>query len=164
MTVPSGTPYAEPVPPVEPPKKRKLGKIAGFGCLGIVGIFVLTAVISGLSAGDKKTDAKPAPANASAPASVGVDPKIAKAAAEAVFADAASKGDPKDLAGVKPSVLASEGYAICKQLKAGQSIPDVIAKEKLGFNDAAVGAMLAASPALCPDQQQKVTDGLAALG
>jgi len=40
--------HQPPYPPQQqPPKKRSAGKIAGFGCLGIVGLFVVVAVVGG---------------------------------------------------------------------------------------------------------------------
>ncbi|MGW4517284.1 hypothetical protein ACWEO4_36120 [Streptomyces sp. NPDC004393] len=39
------------VPPQQPPRKRSAGKIVGFGCLGIVGLFVLSAVVAGIAGG-----------------------------------------------------------------------------------------------------------------
>ncbi len=46
--------------PVEQPKTSTVGKVLGFGCLGIIGLFVLLAIIGGISGGggsDLKFDA-----------------------------------------------------------------------------------------------------------
>ncbi|WNM29899.1 hypothetical protein RKE30_05555 [Streptomyces sp. Li-HN-5-11] len=45
---PAGTP---PPQPPQPPKKRGIGKILGFGCLGVVGLFVVIAVIAAAAGG-----------------------------------------------------------------------------------------------------------------
>jgi hypothetical protein len=45
---PAGTP---PPQPLQPPKKRGIGKLLGFGCLGVVGLFVVIAVIAGAAGG-----------------------------------------------------------------------------------------------------------------
>ncbi|MFD4740593.1 DUF4352 domain-containing protein [Streptomyces virginiae] len=60
-------------PPPPQPKKNSAGKIIGFGCLGIVGLFVLLAIAGALIGGGKedKTPKEPAaaaPAASSAPA------------------------------------------------------------------------------------------------
>lgn len=46
---PWGTP-----PPPQPPKKSKTGKILGFGCLGIVALFIVIAAIGAAAGGDSK--------------------------------------------------------------------------------------------------------------
>ncbi|WP_103533846.1 DUF4352 domain-containing protein [Streptomyces sp. SM11] len=45
--------------PPQPPKKGKTGKIIGFGCLGIVGLFVLIAAVA--SGGDDSPESSTAP-------------------------------------------------------------------------------------------------------
>lgn len=42
--------------PPPPPKKSPLGKILGFGCLGIVGLFVVLAAIGAAIGGDTSSD------------------------------------------------------------------------------------------------------------
>ncbi|MFJ6899989.1 hypothetical protein [Streptomyces hokutonensis] len=64
--------HQPPYPPQQrpqPPKKRSAGKIAGFGCLGIVGLFVVVAVVGGGS-------------NSKSPAPSGKSPDKAAAATE----------------------------------------------------------------------------------
>ncbi|THA82750.1 DUF4352 domain-containing protein [Streptomyces sp. A0592] len=58
-------------PPPPQPKKNSAGKIIGFGCLGIVGLFVLLAIVGALigDSGDSKADSKPTPPAAAAPSS-----------------------------------------------------------------------------------------------
>lgn len=52
--------------PPQPPKKRSAGKIVGFGCLGIVALFVLIGIIAAIAGGGSKSSGsggvKPAPA------------------------------------------------------------------------------------------------------
>ncbi|MFF5778195.1 DUF4352 domain-containing protein [Streptomyces virginiae] len=60
-------------PPPPQPKKSSVGKIIGFGCLGIVGLFVLLAIAGALIGGGKedktaKDPAVPSAAASSAPA------------------------------------------------------------------------------------------------
>ncbi|MEU2358236.1 hypothetical protein ABZ599_35570 [Streptomyces misionensis] len=43
-------------PPPPPPKKRGAGKIIGFGCLGIVGLFVVIGIIAALAGGGSNSD------------------------------------------------------------------------------------------------------------
>jgi len=43
-------------PPPPPPKKRGAGKIIGFGCLGIVGLFVVIGIIAALAGGGSSSD------------------------------------------------------------------------------------------------------------
>jgi hypothetical protein len=62
------------VPQQQPPRKRNAGKIIGFGCLGIVGLFfVLGAIGAALDSGSKTSNASsttsPSPAKASTTAS-----------------------------------------------------------------------------------------------
>ncbi|MFF4445492.1 DUF4352 domain-containing protein [Streptomyces sp. NPDC001502] len=65
--------YGYPPPPPPQPKKSNAGKIVGFGCLGIVGLFVLLAILGALL-GDSSNDttskgtAEPSAAVSSAPA------------------------------------------------------------------------------------------------
>ncbi|MFE2969886.1 hypothetical protein ACFXKC_40715 [Streptomyces sp. NPDC059340] len=43
-------------PPPQPPKKRSVGKVVGLGCLGIIGLFVVIAIIGAVaSSGGSKT-------------------------------------------------------------------------------------------------------------
>ncbi|MDH6213381.1 hypothetical protein [Streptomyces pseudovenezuelae] len=50
-------PYGQPPFPPQPPKKSGMGKILGFGCLGLVGVIVLFGVIGALlSNGDDSKD------------------------------------------------------------------------------------------------------------
>jgi hypothetical protein len=55
-------------PPPPQPKKNSAGKIIGFGCLGIVGLFVLLAIAGALigDSGDSTADKKPTPPAAAA--------------------------------------------------------------------------------------------------
>ncbi|MFD3614443.1 hypothetical protein ACFWWT_04170 [Streptomyces sp. NPDC058676] len=39
-----------------PPKKSKAGKIIGFGCLGLVGLFVLLGIVGAIAGGGSDTD------------------------------------------------------------------------------------------------------------
>ncbi|MFF2536947.1 DUF4352 domain-containing protein [Streptomyces cyaneofuscatus] len=45
-----------------PPKKGKTGKILGFGCLGIVGLFVLVGIVAVAAGGDEDSTKPPAAA------------------------------------------------------------------------------------------------------
>ena len=42
--------YGAPMP--QPPKKRSVGKIAGLGCLGVVGLFVIIGIAASAGGGD----------------------------------------------------------------------------------------------------------------
>ncbi|MEU2955608.1 DUF732 domain-containing protein [Streptomyces xanthochromogenes] len=79
-----------------------------------------------------------------------------KAAAEAVFAMQAAKGDPDDFQGVKPGVIVPEGHEVCDMLTADQTVDDAASKIRLGFSDKAAGAIIGAAPALCPAYSAKV--------
>ncbi|MFI5875174.1 hypothetical protein ACIBAH_22460 [Streptomyces sp. NPDC051445] len=48
--------YGAPVP--QPPKKRSVGKIAGLGCLGVVGLFVIIGIAASAGGGDSSDTAK----------------------------------------------------------------------------------------------------------
>ncbi|MET7479202.1 hypothetical protein ABZT17_33250 [Streptomyces sp. NPDC005648] len=48
-------PYGQPPFQPQPPKKRGVGKFIGLGCLGIVGLFVLIAVIAAVAGGGSKS-------------------------------------------------------------------------------------------------------------
>ncbi|MEU9473611.1 DUF4352 domain-containing protein [Streptomyces avermitilis] len=55
-------------PAPQPPKKSSAGKIVGFGCLGVLALFVLLGIIGAIvSGGDSKTDDKAGAAKSSAP-------------------------------------------------------------------------------------------------
>ncbi|MCX5587575.1 DUF4352 domain-containing protein [Streptomyces erythrochromogenes] len=56
-------------PPPPQPKKNSAGKIIGFGCLGIVGLFVLLAIAGALIGGGKEDKAAKEPAAAPAASS-----------------------------------------------------------------------------------------------
>ncbi|MFD7996852.1 hypothetical protein [Streptomyces mexicanus] len=45
-------------PPPQPPKKRSAGKIVGFGCLGVVALFVVIGIIAALAGGGSSNDDK----------------------------------------------------------------------------------------------------------
>lgn len=52
----------------QPPKKSSVGKIVGFGCLGVLALFVLIGIIGAIaSSGDSETDDKASAAKSSAP-------------------------------------------------------------------------------------------------
>lgn len=89
---------------------------------------------------------------------------IHKAAAETVFAQAAANADPDDLQGVPAKVIAPEGHHVCSMLQSGQTVADAIAYLRLGFSSKETGALIGAAPALCPEQQAKITAGLNSLG
>ncbi|MFI9648288.1 hypothetical protein ACIHAA_18575 [Streptomyces sp. NPDC052040] len=80
--------YGTPPPPPQPPKKSKAGKIVGFGCLGVVALFVLIAVVAAAAGGGKSSDTSGSKAAASS------TPKDAKPAAE-------DKGNTKPKTGNK---------------------------------------------------------------
>ncbi|MEV1063397.1 hypothetical protein [Streptomyces sp. NPDC050263] len=46
--------YGAPMP--QPPKKRSVGKIAGLGCLGVFGLFVIIAIAANAGGGNDSTD------------------------------------------------------------------------------------------------------------
>nr|WP_223184889.1 DUF732 domain-containing protein [Streptomyces sp. CBMA152] len=89
---------------------------------------------------------------------------IKNAAQEAVYADQAAKGDPGDLKGVTPSIVAEQGHHICKLLDQGQSVEDAAAQTRLGFSAKETGALIGAAPALCPQHGQAIDAWIAALG
>ncbi|WP_405657093.1 hypothetical protein [Streptomyces sp. NBC_00079] len=63
-------PYGQPPFPPQPPKKRSVGKAVGFGCLGIVGLFVVIAIIAAIAGGgDSKSNKSSSPNGVKASAS-----------------------------------------------------------------------------------------------
>ncbi|MFR0359445.1 hypothetical protein [Streptomyces sediminimaris] len=48
-------PYGQPPIPPQPPKKRGVGKILGFGCLGFLAVIVLFGIIAALASGGSKS-------------------------------------------------------------------------------------------------------------
>ncbi|MFK0182034.1 DUF732 domain-containing protein [Streptomyces xanthochromogenes] len=86
-----------------------------------------------------------------------------KAAAEAVFAMQAAKGDPDDFQGVKPGVIAPEGHEVCDMLTKGQTVDDAATKIRLGFSDKAAGAIIGAAPALCPEHSPEINAWISGL-
>ncbi|MFD9256913.1 DUF4352 domain-containing protein [Streptomyces sp. NPDC059538] len=94
-------------PPPPHPKKNSAGKIIGFGCLGIVGLFVILAIAGALIGGgkeDKATKEPAAPAASSAPAKA-PDAKPAEPEKKAAVAVVAKKAE------FKKTVLAQgDGY------------------------------------------------------
>ncbi|MFJ9934478.1 DUF4352 domain-containing protein [Streptomyces virginiae] len=93
-------------PPPPQPRKSNVGKIVGFSCLGIVGLFVFLGILGALvSSSDEKT-AKPPAAASSAPAKQS-EPQPSSAVPEkkATVEVAAKKTD------FNPSILAQgDGY------------------------------------------------------
>ncbi|MFF9978339.1 DUF4352 domain-containing protein [Streptomyces erythrochromogenes] len=85
-------------PPPPQPKKTSAGKIVGFGCLGVVGLFVLLAIVGALlgDSGDATAEKKPTPPPASAPAKA-AEPAASSAVPEkkAAVAVAAKKASFK---------------------------------------------------------------------
>ncbi|MFJ2515599.1 hypothetical protein ACIPEL_36280 [Streptomyces griseoviridis] len=75
-------PYGQPQFQPPPPKKSPLGKILGFGCLGIVGLFVLLGII-GAVVGDTSTTSHDSGSSESKPTASAKD-QAKKPAAEAV--------------------------------------------------------------------------------
>ncbi len=64
--------WGAPMP--QPPKKSNAGKIIGFGCLGVIGLFVLLGIVAALvGGGDSGSDSKSATSQTSAPANTGKD-------------------------------------------------------------------------------------------
>ncbi|MCX5176694.1 DUF4352 domain-containing protein [Streptomyces virginiae] len=95
-------------PPPPQPKKNSAGKIIGFGCLGIVGLFVLLAIAGALIGGGKEDKATKepaaAPAASSAPAKA-PDAKPAEPEKKAAVAVVAKKTE------FKKTILAQgDGY------------------------------------------------------
>lgn len=43
-------------PPPPPPRKRSVGKVAGLGCLGIIGLFVIIGIIAAVAGGGGSDD------------------------------------------------------------------------------------------------------------
>ncbi|MGW1047400.1 DUF4352 domain-containing protein [Streptomyces sp. NPDC002547] len=65
-------------PPPQPPKKSSAGKIIGFGCLGVVALFVVIGIVAAVAGGGSDDDKKSvtsnsAPAKAEQPADNGQD-------------------------------------------------------------------------------------------
>lgn len=79
-------------PPPQPPKKRSVGKTVGFGCLGIVGLFVVIAIITAVaSSGGSKTSSSGTSDTATAQNSSGSKAKAGgKAKADSSKADKAA--------------------------------------------------------------------------
>ncbi|MFC0843370.1 DUF732 domain-containing protein [Streptomyces noboritoensis] len=100
--------------------------------------------------GDDQSDSSPA--------------ALRRAAEEAVYAMQAAKGDPGDLDGVPPDLIAPEGRQVCRMLDEGQAVDDAIAYLRLGFNLKETGALIGAAPALCPQHQGTIDAWVASLG
>ncbi|MET9175989.1 hypothetical protein ACSP97_04990 [Streptomyces sp. SCPE 10] len=64
-------------PPPPPPKKRGAGKIIGFGCLGIVGLFVVIGIIAALAGGGSSSDKSSSSADGSSKTGTKKDDKPA---------------------------------------------------------------------------------------
>jgi hypothetical protein len=86
-------PYGQPPFPPQPPKKRSAGKIAGFGCLGALGVLVLLGGIgaaiqggsgSGKSSGAGDVKAAPTASASSSKPTAGSAPASAKPKPKAV--------------------------------------------------------------------------------
>lgn len=98
--------WGYPTPPPQP-KKNSTGKIIGFGCLGIVGLFVILGIAGALMGGESgdKTAKDPAPAAAAS--------QPAKAP-EAKQSAAPEKKSPISVvakkAAFKPSIIAQGDY------------------------------------------------------
>lgn len=58
---------AQPFPP-QPPKKSSAGKIIGFGCLGVVALFVLIGIIGAIASSGSPNGDTPSATKSSAPA------------------------------------------------------------------------------------------------
>jgi hypothetical protein len=94
-------------PPPPQPKKNNVGKIIGFGCLGVVGLFVLLAVVGALIGGGKDDKAKEpaAPAAASSAPAKAPDAKPAEPEKKAAVTVVAKKAE------FKKTILAQDdGY------------------------------------------------------
>ncbi|WP_329611651.1 DUF732 domain-containing protein [Kitasatospora herbaricolor] len=150
-------------------------------CIGVVATVIVLA-ISGSFSDDSVTTPSSAPSpvrSSKAPAlaatppktptpsttasSSTIDAKVAKAAAEGLYTSNVGRQAPS-LQGVPPADLADEGYSICKLLRSGQSMKDVVARVRLGFEPAEAGAMIGAAPVLCPEQTDKVAASVVTLG
>ena len=89
---------------------------------------------------------------------------LRRAAEEAVYAMQAAKGDPGDLDGVPPDLIAPEGRQVCRMLDEGQGVDDAIAYLRLGFDQKETGALIGAAPALCPQHQGAIDAWVAGVG
>ncbi|MFE4874791.1 DUF732 domain-containing protein [Streptomyces sp. NPDC056682] len=64
--------------------------------------------------------------------------------------------DPGDFNKTDPSIITPEGHTVCSMLAAGQTVETAAARVRQDFQETATRALVAAAPALCPDQTSKI--------
>lgn len=88
-------------PPPPPPKKRSVGKTVGLGCAGIIGLFIIIAIIAAIAGGGSDTkssgsgDVKATPAATSNKPSTSSKPKAAATPKATKTPTAKPKPEPK---------------------------------------------------------------------
>lgn len=127
---PNGAPPFQPQP--QPPTKRKVGKILGFGCLGVFGLFILLGAIGAALGGSKSTNSSaatsPTPTKASAsPSTAAKTTTPAKAKAPAKTAAPAKATAAKQPA-KKPDTAQARKKAAAILEKEDQDFRDFLAQ------------------------------------
>lgn len=126
-------------PAPQPPQKNRLGKILGFGCLGIVGLFVFFAVLGAVigTDNDDKSDSKPSPTSsapeltdeqrASINAAAGLPPEP-DAATRKTYLDALDAIDPRIAKDGKDDQTVSRGLDQCSSIKSSPDDQDKLSQ------------------------------------
>ena len=79
------------------------------------------------------------------------------------YVQRARNNDPGDFTKTDPSIITPEGHTICSMLTNGQTVETAAARIREDFQETATRALVAAAPALCPDQTSKITAWVANL-
>lgn len=108
-----------PQPPQQPPGKAARGKkIAGIGCLSVIGLFVLVIIISVATDGDSDKDTNEAKSKATAAAPAEEKPAAADESSQAPTVSAEDKAKIREDAGYPPKPDAATAAAYIRALDA----------------------------------------------
>lgn len=110
-------------------------------------------LLTGCSSSPPKADGRPATHQAATPTASNSPARTSDDA----YVQQARNNDPGDFTKTDPSIITPEGHTICTMLAAGQTVEATAARIREDFNEQATNALIAAVPALCPDQQTAIT-------
>lgn len=146
--------WGHPTPPPQP--KKSVGKIVGFSCLGVVGLFVVLGVAGALLGTDDSPKAKEPAAQASAPAPA-VSSAPAKAPASKPAAPTGAKADVKITACELDTTMGWAKAELTITNGSSKKSNYMVSIEFVNASGTRLGEAIAATNNLAPGQAANVT-------